>query len=257
MDEGFVPGGAAGPIGAYTVTVYYDIANSNLRLEQTRVTLGQSRTLTEVVSGDVGYLDGRDGRFGAPTQSAMLSDRWASTLKQQQLLNPHLILRDLLADPTLATDSGEVLYEGAVYHRLQVPGDAAPLTLYIHAGTGQLAKATTTEEMPLRRDVDLEVFYYDWQPIGESGLAFPAEVYIALDGEIVVKEIRSSVTLNPELAEDLFTIPAELEAVYDEELAARGYANHQYLQMFAHFGFIRDGLQTTLTATEIALASII
>jgi glyoxylase-like metal-dependent hydrolase (beta-lactamase superfamily II) len=228
------------------------VANGALRLDQTRETLGQPRSLIEVVAGDVGYLDGLDGRFGQPAQSAMLSDRWASTRKQQRLLNPHLILADLWADPSLATDAGEVLYTGAVHHRLQVAGDPAPITLYIHAGTGQLVKAATTEEMPLRRDVALEVFYYDWQAIGESGLAFPAEVYIALDGEIVVKELRSAVEVNPELAADLFAIPDGLDPVFDEALAARGAANHQYLQMFAHYGFIRDGVQPNLAAAELA-----
>jgi glyoxylase-like metal-dependent hydrolase (beta-lactamase superfamily II) len=252
LDEGFTAGGPADRIGPYTVTVQYDVANGALRLDQTRETLGQPRSLIEVVAGDVGYLDGQDGRFGQPMQSAMLSDRWASTLKQQRLLNPQLILADLLAAPETATDAGEVLYDGAVYHRLQVPGDAAPITLYIHAGDGRLAKATTTEEMPLRRDVALEVFYYGWQPIGESELAFPAEVYIALDGEIVVKELRSAITVNPQLAGDLFVIPSGLDPVFDEALAARGAANHQYLQMFAHYGFIRDGVQTNLAATKLA-----
>lgn len=251
FDESLMPG-IAGRIGGYTATVTYDVANSNLRIDQTRETLGTPRDLIEVVAGDVGYLDGQDGRFGQPSQQAMRSDRAAATVKQQLLLNPHLLLQTLLADPSLATDAGEVLYEGAVYHRLSVANDSAPLMLYIHAGTGRLAKLTTLEEMPLRRDVTLEVFYYDWQPTGESALAFPAEVYIALDGEIVVKEVRSAIALNPEIAAEDFAIPAEIDATYDEALAARGRANHQYLEMFAHYGFIRDGLQTNLVANELA-----
>ncbi|MEZ4727735.1 MAG: MBL fold metallo-hydrolase [Caldilineaceae bacterium] len=252
FDEGFEPGGAPVRIGAYTETVSIDVAQGNLRVEQTKETLGAARDLIEVVTREGGYLDGLDGRFGQPTQQAMRSDRLASTIKQQRLLNPHLLLQEMLADPTSVTDAGEVLDEGAVYHRLAVANEPAPLLLYIHAGTGQLAKLTTTEEMPLRRDVALEVFYYHWQPIGERGLTFPAEVYIALDGEIVVKEVRSQITVNPALSADLFAIPAEIEMTPDETLAARGAANHQYLQMFAHYGFIRDGLQTNLAATEVA-----
>lgn len=252
LDEGYVPGGAPVRIGAYTNTVTVDLVGGNLRVEQTKETLGQSRDLTEVIAGDVGYKDGLDGRFGAPGQSAMSSDRMASTHKQQQLLNPHGLLQQLLADPSLATDAGEVLLDGAVYHRLEVANEPAPLMLYIHAGTGQLAKLTTTEEMPLRYDVVLEIFYYNWQPVAESGLAFPAEIYIGLDGEVVAKEIRSAVTVNPTLDETLFAIPADIAATYDEALAERGAANHQYLQMFAHYGFVRDGLQTNLVATELA-----
>ncbi|MEZ4706127.1 MAG: MBL fold metallo-hydrolase [Caldilineaceae bacterium] len=252
LDEGFVPGGEPVRIGAYTATVQIDVVNSNIHIAQTRETLGQARDLIEVVAGDAGYMDGQDGRFGQPSQQAMRSDRLISTIKQQMLLNPHLILQELLDDSSLAVDAGEVLHDGAVYHRLQVDGGSAPLMLYIHAGTGALAKITTTEEMPLRRDVELEVYYYGWQPIGESGVAFPAEVYIALDGEIVVKEMRSAIAVNPELAADLFTIPDGIEYVDDEDLAARGAANHQYLQMFAHYGFIRDGIQTNVVANELA-----
>ncbi len=251
LDEGYEPGGEPVRIGTYTNTVTSDLAGGNLRVGQTKETLGQSRALTEVIVGDVGYKDGLDGRFGAPGQSAMSSDRMASTRKQQQLLNPHGLLQQLLADPSLATNAGEVLWNGAIYHRLEVANEPAPLTLYIHAGTGQLAKLTTTEEMPLRYDVSLEFYYYNWQPVDESDLAFPAEIYITLDGEVVAKEIRSSVTVNPELDDDLFAIPDEIETNYDEALAVRGAANHQYLQMFAHYGFVRDGLQTNLVANEL------
>ncbi|MEZ4684010.1 MAG: MBL fold metallo-hydrolase [Caldilineaceae bacterium] len=252
LDEGYVPGGEPVRSGTYTTTVTSDLTTGNLRVEQTKETLGNARDLTEVINGDVGYKDGLDGRFGAPGQSPMSSDRVVSTRNQQQLLNPHGLLQAVWTDPSLATDAGEVLLEGAIYHRLEVANDPAPLTLYIHAGTGQLAKLTTTEEMPLRRDVSLEFYYYNWQPVAESGLAFPAEIYIVQDGEVVAKEIRSAVTVNPTLDEALFAIPAEVETSYDETLAARGAANEQYLQMFAHYGFVRDGLQTNVVATELA-----
>jgi len=252
LDEGYEPGGDPVRIGAYTTTVTIDLTVGNLRVEQTKETLGQARDLTEVIVGDVGYKDGLDGRFGAPGQSAMGSDRLVSTSKQQELLNPHGLLQVLLADSSLATDAGEVLLDGAIYHRLEVPYDPAPLTLYIHAGTGQLLKISTTEEMPLRRDVSLELYYYNWQPVDESGLAFPAEVYIVQDGEVVAKEVRSAVAVNPEVDAALFTIPDEVATPYDEALAARGSANHNYLQMFAHYGFVRDGIQTNVVANEIA-----
>lgn len=252
LDEGYVPGGEPVRIGAYTTTVTIDLVADNLRVEQTKETLGNARELTEVIAGDVGYKDGLDGRFGAPGQSAMGSDRLASTWKQHQLLNPHGLLQSLLADPSLASDAGEVFHDGAIYHRVEVAADPTPLTLYIHAGSGQLAKISTTEEMPLRHDVPLEVLYYGWQPVDASGLAFPAEIYIVQDGVVVAKEIRSAVTVNPDVADELFAIPAEVETTYDEELAARGAANHQYLQMFAHYGFVRDGIQTNLVANELA-----
>lgn len=252
LDEGYEPGGEPVRIGAYSTMVTVDLVGENLRVEQTKETLGNARDLTEVIAGDVGYKDGQDGRFGAPGQSAMGSDRMASTYKQHQLLNPHGLLQVLWADPSLASDAGEVLWNGAIYHRLEVDSDPTPLVLYIHAGTGQLAKISTTEEMPLRHDVSLEFYYYQWQPVDESGIAFPAEIYIVQAGEVVAKEVRSAVSVNPDLDDALFAIPAEIETGYDEALATRGFTNHQYLQMFAHYGFVRDGIQTNLVANELA-----
>ncbi|MCB0142245.1 MAG: hypothetical protein KDE50_20245, partial [Caldilineaceae bacterium] len=112
LDEGYVPGGAPVRIGAYTDTVQIDVVNSSIHISQTRETLGQARNLIEVVAGDQGYMDGQDGRFGQPTQQAMGSDRLLSTIKQQMLLNPQLIVQALWNDPSQVSDAGEVLQDG-------------------------------------------------------------------------------------------------------------------------------------------------
>jgi glyoxylase-like metal-dependent hydrolase (beta-lactamase superfamily II) len=200
----------------------------------------------------LGYIEGQDGNFGPPGIKNMSSDRWASIRKHQRLLNPHLILRDILANPSLAAEGGEVLFDGSVHHLVVVEDEVAPLTLYINAGTGRIAKLTTMENDALRRDVPLEIFYYSWQPIGQEGFFFPAELYIAYDGDIVHKEIRTAIEVNPEMDSALFEFPAEAAPVFDAELAARGQAHHQYLQNFAAYGFPRDGLQAEVTAAELA-----
>ena len=249
-DEGFEPGSSADLIGPFEWQIYGDIANQNLRVDHTFGSGENARLLSEVIAGDIGILDGRNSNFGPPAVNPMLSDRLTSALKHQRLLNPHLILLDILADPQLATATAEVLYDGSVHHVLTVDDSVSPITLYVNAGNGQIAKAATIESDALRRDVAVEVFYYSWQPVGE-GLFFPAEVYVAYDGDIVHKEIRTAVAVNPQQSDSLFVIPDELSPVYDEALAARGEAMHQYLQSFAARGFPRDGFQTTVDAAEI------
>ena len=69
LDEGFTPGGEASRMGPYTVQVSYDVANGNLHLDHTREVAGQVREQMEIVAGDIGYLDGHDGRFGDPESS--------------------------------------------------------------------------------------------------------------------------------------------------------------------------------------------
>jgi glyoxylase-like metal-dependent hydrolase (beta-lactamase superfamily II) len=207
--------------------------------------------VSEVIAGELGYIEGVDSNGGQPGIKNMSSDRWASILKHQRLLNPHLLLRDILAAPNQAVESGEVLFEGSVHHLLVVEGEVAPMTLYINAGTGRVAKLTTMESDNLRRDVPLEVFYYSWQPVGEGGLFFPAEVYVAYDGEIVQKEIRTTIAVNPELEATLFEFPAEAAPTFDEAVATRGAAFHQYHQNHAALGFPRDAVQTVVTGTEV------
>jgi glyoxylase-like metal-dependent hydrolase (beta-lactamase superfamily II) len=251
-DEGFTPGSTAGMIGPFEVQVNYDITGDALRLDYNLQSVGLERQVSEVIAGELGYIEGQDGNFGPPGIKNMSSDRWASIRQHQWLLNPQLILRDLLADPSLATAGDEVLFDGSVHHLLVVEDEVAPLTLYINAGTGHIAKLTTIENDALRRDVPLEIFYYSWQPVGQEGLIFPAELYIAYDGDIVHKEIRTAIEVNPELDSALFEFPAEAAPVFDAELASRGQAYHQYLQSFAAYGFPRDGIQTEVTATELA-----
>ena len=186
-DEGLTPGSTAGMIGPFEVQVNYDITGDALRLDYNLQSVGLERQVSEVIAGELGYIDGQDGNFGPPGIKNMSSDRWASIRKHQRLLNPHLILRDILANPSLATEGGEVLFDGSVHH-LVVVDEVAPLTLYINAGTGRIAKLTTMENDALRRDVPLEIFYYSWQSVGQEGFFFPAELYIAYDGDIVHKE---------------------------------------------------------------------
>jgi glyoxylase-like metal-dependent hydrolase (beta-lactamase superfamily II) len=181
----------------------------------------------------------------------MTSDRWASGRKQQWLLNPQLILRDLAQDPSLASEAGEQILDESVHHLLVVQNEVATMTLYINANTGRITKLTTMENDHLRRDVPLDLFYYNWQPVGDN-LWFPTELYLALDGHILLKEIRTAIQVNQPLDPALFEVPAEVEPVFDEELASRGQVSSQFNQSFAANGFIKDGAQTEINAEEIA-----
>jgi glyoxylase-like metal-dependent hydrolase (beta-lactamase superfamily II) len=182
----------------------------------------------------------------------MSSERWASIRKHQRLLNPHLILRQLLANPSLASDGGQVLLDGSTHRLLVVQDRVAPLTLAINATTGRIAKVTTMESDTLRRDVPLEVVYSNWQMAQPQGLLFPNDVSIVFDGVQVHQETRTAINVNPTIDSALFTFPAGVAPVFNEAQAARGEAFHQYHQNHAALGFPRDAPQTTVRATELA-----
>jgi glyoxylase-like metal-dependent hydrolase (beta-lactamase superfamily II) len=250
FDEGFDPG--VDPIGPFEVQIAYDIAADALRLDYSAESRGVKRPVREVIAGQLGYIQGVDANGGQPGLKNMSSDRWASIRKHQRLLNPHLIFRGLVANPSLASDGGQVMLDGSAHRLLVVQDRVAPLTLFINARTGQIAKLTTMESDTLRRDVALEVVYSNWQAVQPQGLLFPSEVSVFFDGARVHQETRTAIAVNPAIDAALFTFPAGVAPVYNEALAARGEAFHQYQQSHAALGFPRDAPQATVRVSELA-----
>ena len=250
LDEGFDPG--VDRIGPFEVQIAYDIAADALRLDYTAESRGVKRPVREVIAGQLGYIQGVDANGGQPGLKNMSSDRWASIRKHQRLLNPHLILRQLLANPSLASDGGQVLIDGSAHRLLVMQDRVAPLTLSVNTRTGRIAKVTTMESDTLRRDVPLEVLYSDWQAVQPQGLLFPNQVSVFFDGVRVHEETRTAINVNPPIDAALFQFPAGAAPVYNEALAARGEAFHQYHQNHAALGFPRDAPQATVRATELA-----
>jgi len=234
--------------------VSYDVAGDKLAIRH-------KRTLTlffplpqdykEIVIGNQGFLEGSESLFGAPG-GPLGSDRVAAIRRQQRFLNPHLILKDIAANPSIATDGGAALLDGSVHNLLVVSDPVHPITLYVNAKTGRLAKLVTVENEPLHRDIPVEVFYEGWEPT-PSGLLFPKNVYMGVDGHLVASETRKTVAVNGNLAASTFQLPAGTNLPpYNAADAARGSANHVFHDVFASFGIPMDGLDVTTNATELA-----
>ena len=204
IDELYSPGATDERGIPFTMQLRYDLAGDKLRLDYTRErpAVGEQQ-MSQIIAGELGVIEGQDARFGPPTTIAMTSDRWAAARREQRLLNPHLILRQVLADPSVITENGEQLLEGSEHHVLVMDEEVTPITLYVNASTGQIAKATTFENDYLRRDVVIEVVYEDWAP-AEGGLSFPSRVLLTFDGEKIHEEVRSSIEVNQALDPALF-----------------------------------------------------
>ncbi|MFL5346711.1 MAG: MBL fold metallo-hydrolase [Hyalangium sp.] len=252
--EGFHPGDAPLLGGTSNSTVIsYDVAGDKLALHKKRsLTLffPLDQDYTEIVNGNLGYLNGTESLFGAPG-GPLLSDRTAAIRRQQRLLNPHLILKDIAATPSLATDGGTTLLDGSLHHLLVVNDSVHALTLYVNAHTGKISKLATVENEPLHRDVPIEIYYEGWETT-PSGLLFPKSVYIGVDGKLVHSETRKAVTVNGALAPTLFQFPAGPQPTYNAEDAARGASEHQFHQVFAAFGIPLDGQDLSLAETQLA-----
>lgn len=255
-DEGISPRDASAPGSDFSETLTIDIEAAGMRLDVERTitfeALGLPQTFSEVISGQHGYVDGTDNLFGAPG-GPMPSDRLTSVVRQQRLLNPHLLVKEATIDPSIATELGSREYDGIMYEVLQIDDAVSPIDLWFDPAEGVVARLTTLENNWLHRDVELDVRYEQWQPDAD-GISFPHHVSLAVGAQQVLDETRTDVATNVELAPDTFAIPADMSIPFVDDDGRRGERNHQWLQGFHGAGLLTPltGLQNTVEATELA-----
>ncbi|MCA9705029.1 MAG: MBL fold metallo-hydrolase [Myxococcales bacterium] len=253
-DESFNPGDPSVVVSNFQTTVSIDFQNGGVRNDISRNLLyfpiPGPLEITEWAVAEGGYVGGIESAFGFPT-GTMLSDRWASTLKQAVVLNPHILVLGALEDPGTASEAGTGDFEGQTYDLLEIADDVSPLTLWVDQETDLVRRLTTTENSHLRRDVQLEVVYGDWEETAD-GVLFPNNVQLLVDGEVFHDESRDVVISNPEFDPDTFMLPPEADPMLDPLEAFRGLRNSQQSQAFAALGVPLDGLQTFVLAAEIA-----
>lgn len=248
-DEGPEPGGESVLAHEFTTAAQIDLAEGNMRLDHERVHRyfipfdGAPLVFSEVLNGDLGFFEGSDAIFsaGAPAAppSPMLSDRWAAVWRQERLLHPQLLLRELLDTPQEAVEAGDADYDGRPHELLELPDPIFPVTLWIDSQTDQISRLTTVENSQLRRDSELEVLYEGWSDA--DGLLFPDQVQLWLHGSLLREETREDIALDGGLRAS-FEIPAEVEPVYAEADADRGGRSHQYHHMGSSWGLSSDGI---------------
>lgn len=260
VGEGLSAFDSAAEVSTFDVSVSYDIGNDNLRLDYDREILfiaggpfETSYTYSEIINGNAGVVNGDDDIFpGDPDPDVvdMLAVRWGTVRKQQRLLNPHLLLKEISADPTIATEAGITLQEGTIHERLEIADSVFPITLFVNSQTGRVTKLATKENDYLHRDAELEIHFADYQ--NHAGLLIPHKIIITRAGEILQTQVRSEFLVNPTFEEDLFDFPAgSTPAPVDAAEAALGALSHQFHSMFAGLGIPQDSIQLNVIHTEI------
>ncbi len=226
--------------GTFTGKVRYDLANDALRIDYARSLTFAGRgtqEYSEIYSGNLGYVAGQDNAFNPADESeAMLSSRWASGRKQQELLNPHILLREVLASADNAATAGEDRIGERTVQLFDITDTVSPIRVAI-GEDGELLRARTLINDFLRRDSELEVTYEDWH--GDP-VKFPAKVTLRVNGVALHEETRTNIVVNPTFDLADFEIPAEANAVFDAELAAWGEVSAQFFQFFLSLGFPLD-----------------
>src|SRR3954470_2930763 len=259
LDEALNPGDAPTLASNFTQTLFYErvATGTRLRADNVRTSQGTARRITEVVSGRLGYLSGIDSNGGRTATTAMTSDRCAAVRREQRLLNPQLIMRDVARRPSLVTSFPTTTLRGRTDRVLLVRDTPVPVRLYVDARTGTIDRLTTGDHDYQRRDVRIVVDYSGWRfsGSGSSRLRFPRTVSMKLDGVTIHTETRSSVQVNPAPSAARFRFPAGVNARFDSDLAARGARTTEWLMSFAQFGFPKDGPADTIVPRTVAPGS--
>ncbi len=246
-NEGNRPQDAALEANTFTRTVSIDLAEDSLRVDTERNVVflfpGTS-SYSDVVRGNLGAST--EPFFGAPL-GALSSDKVAAIRRQETLLTPHLLLKELTA--ASFTSQPDVALDGVNHHRLVLEDEPAPLTLFVNAETGTLTKLETMELDFLLRDVKLEVFYSEWAAAGE--LAFPRELRLARGGHTLLEEDVTTVEVNASFAPDLFEFPGGATPVFNQELFERGELAHQWYYLLDSIGLPFSGIDTAITPVPL------
>lgn len=244
------------PVLAHTAsaTIAQNIAADAFRSDVSRdvVFFGSSvpQSFRIYRSRDLGHVEGIESIFGAPTGD-LLSDGVAAMRKEQRLLNPVLLLNEIIATPSIAEEGGAAVLDGSVHHLLVVDQPVHPITLWINAQTGRITKATTVENNHLTRDTELQAFYLGWEPAA-NGPSFPKVVMIAEDAHVLYEETRRTVEVNPALGAGYFDLPAGANPAFDAALEDRGLRSSEFHQSFAGIGIRIDGIQSFVQPTLLS-----
>ena len=252
-DEGPTPGGPPADASDFTNTVTYEVETSSLLVDVSRTVtfegLGAPHTFQEIVQDNLGHVDGIESLFGFPTGD-LPSDRWAAITREQKLLNPHLLLLEVLADVDSATEAGMEDYDGRAHELLEIAHPVFPITLWVDSETDLISRLTTMENHYLRRDVEIEVIYTDWD--SGTDVLFPAQAEIVFDGETVHDETRDTITVNPDIPAGAFDFPDGADPMFTQADADRGERNHQWHRGFAGVGIAQTGVQDFVMAQELS-----
>jgi glyoxylase-like metal-dependent hydrolase (beta-lactamase superfamily II) len=224
----------------FDVVAVHDLARDRMRLSWRRAILEpltDTVVYDEIVVGNEGYITGPDVALSPQPARPMTSDRLAAVRRQQYLLNPQLLIGDALRRQR---DTGQQVIryvgsqevDGAPHRVVEIVALPRPIRLFVTLDSNQVSRLVTQEnDFPLG-DVEIVVAFSDWRR--HNGLAVPYQVELSWDGEVLHRETRHRIEVNPQLDQDTFVLPETLP--FDPEVAERGLINEQWIHRATAMG---------------------
>ncbi len=206
-----------------------------------------------VIDGREGTIEGSADLFNPATERRPLSSgQLATRLKHTGTTSLLGVIQRVVADPEAVTEEEDAEHDGRPHHVLAIESaDHPPIRLLINPDTSLPAALETVEHTPPLGDTLVQTTFADYREAGD--LLLPHEVSIDVDGLEVHRESRSVVEAGADDPDDLYAIPDELRAPYDEEAGRRGWISAQYLQGVELLGlsFLFGDAAAPLTFVEL------
>ena len=140
MNQGPEPGLGLHRYSSSKAQVTHDLKGNRFRGDfiHTGQYVGIDRPVTEIVDGHAGYITGWNDFFlqNAATNEAMDPERAAATIKTERLLNPHILLREAMADGSIASIGNDYEIGSTGAHRVTAE-DIFPITVSRFRNTGK------------------------------------------------------------------------------------------------------------------------
>lgn len=239
----------------FTVVAVHDPARDRMRVGWQRAflePLTAKVAYDEIVVGNEGYVTGPDVALHPQPAGPMRSDRLAAVRRQQQLLNPHLLVGDALrrqreTGRRVTRCVGRQDIDGAPHGIVEIDALPRPIRLFVALDSNQVSRLVTQENEFPCGDVEIAVAFSDWRR--ENGLAFPYRVEMSREGVVIHREMRRQIEVNPQLHPDTFLLFETLP--FDPESAERGLINGQWI----HRG-LAMGAPISLDTGDVVLVRI-
>ena len=290
--DGVEPGRGLFKVASYDLQAFHDIQGERMRLDyRNGIFSGFVNEVSELVLADAGYVTGKDDAFLPASAWAMESARRSSTARTQFLLNPHLLLRRILANPALV----EGVVNARLKHQLRSASEVFPMTVDLDVMTGRrklFAEPAWLERWAAydlagvrhhRLEVNdqiypialyvhpdtgriskLETKEHEWvrgdvsvEVLYEDwrefdGVFFPTLIRMAVAGFPALEATRTRVEVNPPLADALFAAPEGIHYRHNPSSSERGLRLSQWMQSWIQVGFAKDVYWPEVSTREIA-----
>jgi glyoxylase-like metal-dependent hydrolase (beta-lactamase superfamily II) len=233
-EQTFQPGDQPLMVSSFQYTLTRDVAGNRFRYDWQRGVVypfPANLTYSEVVNGNLGFMDGQDTANAAAARSGMPSARVATLMKLHRLSSPLALMREALDSPqSVGTMPDDTQFGGKTYHVIALSGGVSPVRIFIDPATFLPIKADTLEDDPIYGDTRYEVIYGDWRQAGDIMVPFSLTQRLEGLGRVVIIETeqRSAVQNNIEIQPGTLDIPADLQTSYDPADSLRGERMSQF-----------------------------